>query len=115
AQRVSRREYLRELDQRAVPVQLGLAVRVQRRVRVRTHLVPLVGAPVIPAHAGIQGRRPRHRRPAGKARQAFSKTSLPPSAPTRTVSPPANPPSRTSRASGLPTCCWIARFSGRAP
>ena len=51
----------------------------------------------------------------GSEFQAFANTSCPPSASTRTVSPLPNSPARIFCASGFSSCCWIARFSGRAP
>src|SRR5690606_5105980 len=54
-QRVPGREPLRQLHQRPVPLQLGLAVRVQRRLHVRARRLPLVtraaGAPAPAATA----------------------------------------------------------------
>jgi hypothetical protein len=46
---------------------------------------------------------------------AFSKTSSPSRASTRTVSPSAKSPSSSRSASGFSTRRWSARFSGRAP
>ena len=53
----------------------------------------------------------------GAARRghAFAKVISPPLAPTFTVTPGSNLPDRISFASGFSICCWIARFSGRAP
>jgi hypothetical protein len=52
---------------------------------------------------------------AGSAARAFSNTSSPSRATTRTVSPSPNSPSSNRSASGFSTSRWIARFSGRAP
>ena len=66
--------------------------------------------------AGRAASSPSELRPASSAlpRRCVNVIS-PPVAPTLTVSPGANLPARISFASGFSICCWIARFSGRAP
>jgi hypothetical protein len=48
-------------------------------------------------------------------RYTFVNAISPSFSPTLTVSPGAYLPARISFASGFSICCWIARFSGRAP
>ena len=55
------------------------------------------------------------RPPARRRAAAFTSTSSPSAASTRTVSPSRNSPSRIASASGSTRCFWIVRFSGRAP
>ena len=45
----------------------------------------------------------------------FTNPSVSPSATTRMTSPGPKSPRRIRCASGFSNCCWIARFSGRAP
>jgi hypothetical protein len=83
-----------------------------RRQRRRQRLL-LPGA--LPGHGGTVPPEEARQAAAGSASAAFSNTSSPSLASTRTVSPSANSPSSRRRASGFSSRRWIARLSGRAP
>ncbi len=73
------------------------------------------GAPLEASPVNRGGSRARPCRAGRAAPHPLRNTSEPPSAVTRTLSPATNSPARIFCASGFSTCCWIARFSGRAP